>query len=82
MEISEIRERIEQLVDEEHHLLREHVGEGLDPERHARLGELTRELDEAWDLLRRREAGQGALSDSDVPDPPNEFEDPDPEADA
>jgi hypothetical protein len=80
MDVAEIRERIEALVAEEHRLLSEHVGEGLDADRHQRLQALTAELDTAWDLLRRREAGQSErLADADVPEPPNELDGPDPE---
>ena len=80
MDVAEIRERIEALVAEEHKLLGEHVGEGLDADRHQRLQALTAELDTAWDLLRRREAGQSErLADADVPEPPNELDGPDPE---
>jgi hypothetical protein len=80
MEIAEIRDHIEELVAEEHRLLSASGEDGLDEERHARLQAITRELDETWDLLRRREAGfDGRLADGDVPDPPNELDGPDPE---
>jgi hypothetical protein len=78
MEESAIRARIEELVAEEHRLLH-HEGEGPDPERHARLKALKAELDSAWDLLRRRQAGLERLEDADVPAPPNELDGPDPE---
>lgn len=80
MDVTEIRDHIEELVAEEHKLLSAHTGEGLSQDEHARLGAITRELDDAWDLLRRREAGQAErLNDADVPDPPNELDGPDPE---
>jgi len=80
MDVSEIRERIEELVAEEHRLLAERAEGELAQERHERLEKLKEELDATWDLLRRREAGMPeGLSDEDVPDPPNEFDGPDPE---
>jgi hypothetical protein len=80
MDATEIRDHIEELVAEEHRLLGAHTGEGLGEAEHARLQAIGRELDEAWDLLRRREAGQSErLADADVPDPPNELDGPDPE---
>jgi hypothetical protein len=80
MDVSEIRDHIEELVAEEHRLLNEQSSEGLVAERHERLQEIQAELDSTWDLLRRREAGQTErLADADVPDPPNELDGPDPE---
>lgn len=79
-DVAEIRNHIEELVAEEHRLLSAHTGEGLSEDEHRRLLAITRELDETWDLLRRREAGQaGRLADADVPEPPNELDGPDPE---
>jgi hypothetical protein len=73
-------DRIEELIDEEHRLLRGHVGEGLDPARHARFEAVQAELDSCWDLLRRRRAGQAErLADAVVPDPPNDLDGPEPE---
>ena len=58
----ELVRRIDDLVEEEHHLERTHSGEGLDDAGRARLSHLEVQLDQAWDLLRqrraRREAGQ------------------------
>lgn len=80
MDVTDIRERIEDLVAEEHRLLNERADSGLAAERHQRLEQLQAELDTAWDLLRRREAGIAeVLRDEDVPDPPNELDGPDPE---
>ena len=82
MDVSEIRDHIEELVAEEHKLLSERAEGGLAEERHKRLEEIQAELDSTWDLLRRREAGMSgdeALRDEDVPDPPNELDGPDPE---
>jgi hypothetical protein len=72
MDVSELRNHIEELVAEEHKLLKEGESGGLEGERHQRLHQIQRELDDTWDLLRRREAGQTErLRDEDVPDPPN-----------
>jgi Protein of unknown function (DUF2630) len=74
------RDRIEELVEEEHRLWRESVDGGLDEAGHERVDAVRRELDRCWDVLRRRRAGQGRdLPDRDVPDPPNELDGPDPE---
>jgi hypothetical protein len=43
-------------VAEEELLMREAAGRGPDDARHARLAAIKVELDEAWDLLRQREA--------------------------
>jgi hypothetical protein len=56
MDDAEVRERIDRLVAEEERLLHEAEGQGPDDARHARLAEIKVELDEAWDLLRQREA--------------------------
>jgi hypothetical protein len=50
----DVHERITRLVDEEHRLRTE----GGSPEHTQRLGELERQLDQAWDLLRRRQAAR------------------------
>ena len=50
----DLRHRITELVDEEHHLER------------ARLDALGVELDRTWDLLRRREARRRAGQDPDT----------------
>jgi Protein of unknown function (DUF2630) len=56
-EDSQIQERIEALVAEEHELQRAgEEEEGLTPEQHQRLGEVKVELDRYWDLLRQRRA--------------------------
>jgi len=56
MDDSSIQNRIEQLVAEEHELLKRGEGGAPDPERHERLGELKIDLDRCWDLLRQRRA--------------------------
>ena len=66
MDDATIRDRIEQLVSEEHDLERrggDH--EGLTPDEHHRLEALGVELDRWWDLLRQREARRSAGLDPD-----------------
>ena len=65
MDDKSIRDRVEQLVAEEHRLLGEGAGQGPDDERHARLAELKVELDRCWDLLRQREAREEFHLDPD-----------------
>jgi hypothetical protein len=48
--------QIEELVDEEHRLLKQGEGGGLDQREHERLEQVRVELDRCWDLLRRRRA--------------------------
>lgn len=60
-----IVKQIDELVDEEHRLEREHVGAGLSPEEQARLRQVEVQLDQAWDLLRRRRARRHAGLDPD-----------------
>jgi hypothetical protein len=75
-----IRDRIEDLVDEEHQLRRAHAGRELSSDERQRLDAVGVELDRCWDALRRRRAGEGErLSDADVPAPPNDLEGPEPE---
>ena len=50
----DLHERISALVGEEHNLR----NEGASPEHARRLGELERQLDQVWDLLRRRQAAR------------------------
>jgi hypothetical protein len=52
----ELRERIHALVEEEHELRERHAGQGLDDAERVRLHQLGVELDQTWDLLRRRAA--------------------------
>lgn len=51
-----VQDHIEELVDEEHRLLRAGEGGGADPARHERLEVVKVELDRCWDLLRQRRA--------------------------
>ena len=61
----ELVRRIDQLVEEEHRLEREHAGEGLGDADRARLRELEVQLDQCWDLLRQRRARRHAGQDPD-----------------
>jgi len=80
MDDQPLLDRIEGLVDEEHHLWRASEADGLTDSEHRRLHAVQRELDDCWSALRRRRAGSdSALSDSEVPDPPNDLEGPEPE---
>ena len=54
MEDQNVQNHIEELVAEEHRLLKAGEGGGLDAERHARLETVRIELDRLWDLLRQR----------------------------
>jgi hypothetical protein len=48
-----VRERIQELVEEEHRLYEEGTMDAVD---HRRLAEVEMELDQCWDLLRQRRA--------------------------
>ena len=75
-----ILDRIEDIVSEEHRLWSDAAAGRLDDDGHQRLEEIRGELDRCWDLLRRRRVDPNApVSPPDVPDPPNEFEGPEPE---
>ena len=63
MDDAQLRHRISELVDEEHHLERAHAGRRLNDEEKTRLDALGVELDQTWDLLRRREARRRAGQD-------------------
>lgn len=56
MDDSEILGRIHDLVEEEKQLRHAHAGEGLHGADRARLEALEEQLDQTWDLLRRRRA--------------------------
>jgi hypothetical protein len=75
-----ILDRIDEIVSEEHRLWSEAEQRRLDEAGHRRLEEIRGELDRCWDLLRRRRANPDAeAAPASVPDPPNEFEGPEPE---
>ncbi len=80
METQPVVDRIETLVEEEHRLWRASEEGGLTDREHKRLHAVQRELDECYNALRLRRAGaRDRLPDSDIPEPPNEFDGPDPE---
>ena len=80
MDEQPVLNRIESLVEEEHRLWGASESGGLTETEHKRLHSVQRELDECWKSLRLRRAGvDRPLADSEVPDPPNEFDGPDPE---
>ena len=66
MDEQQIHERLQTLVDEEH-ALRDSLGRGeITPgEEHRRLREAEVTLDQAWDLLRQRQALRDAGADPD-----------------
>jgi len=63
---AELLTRIQDLVDEEHRLEREHAGDPPDDKVKARLAELEVGLDQCWDLLRQRRARRHAGEDPDA----------------
>jgi hypothetical protein len=80
MDEQPILDRIERLVDEEHRLWRASAEGGLTDSEHKRLHAVQSELDRCWDVLRLRRAGADRLPpDSEVPEPPNELDGPEPE---
>lgn len=56
MNDSEIRQHIQQLVEEEHKLMNTAEEKPLTEEEHARMQQLQVHLDQLWDLLRQRRA--------------------------
>jgi hypothetical protein len=56
MDDTQVADRIEKLVAEEHQLLDHAGGRGLSVEEHSRLEQVRVELDRYWDLLRQRRA--------------------------
>jgi hypothetical protein len=66
MDDRQVLDRIGSLVEEEHTLERQAVGEGLDETQQARLREVEVQLDQCWDLLRQRRARRDAGQDPDI----------------
>lgn len=66
MDDAQLRHHITELVEEEHRLERAHIGKRLSDDEKARLDALGVELDQTWDLLRRREARRRAGQDPDT----------------
>jgi uncharacterized protein DUF2630 len=81
VEEQSVLNQIEELVAEEHALWRAEADRRLDDAGHQRLAEVRRQLDHAYETLRRRRAGQPdeGPADRDVPEPRNELDGPDPE---
>lgn len=65
MDDAEIVRRIDELVDEEHRLERSHVDQPLRESDLDRLRSVEAQLDQCWDLLRRRRARRNAGGDPD-----------------
>jgi hypothetical protein len=64
---SEIVRHINELVEEEHRLERDHAaGSPVTDEQEQRLHDLEVELDRCWDLLRQRRARRHAGEDPDL----------------
>ena len=63
---SNILERIDQLVDEEHSLLEKAEAGQLEGDAHARLQSVQVMLDQCWDLLRQRRARREFGKDPDT----------------
>ncbi len=66
MDDTQIRERIEQLVAEEHRLWEDEAAGGASEADSRRLVEVKVMLDEFWDLLRQRRALRAAGQDPDA----------------
>ncbi len=61
MDDTELLQRIESLVNEEHHLTQRGEEEGgLNSDEHTRMKALEVSLDQCWDLLRQRRARRSA----------------------
>jgi hypothetical protein len=67
MNDTEILRNIEELVNEEHALMQQAEGTGLDDAEHARMKQIEVSLDQCWDLLRQRRARRhGGLNPDDA----------------
>ncbi len=60
MDDTEILKHITELVNEEHQLMNQAEGIGLNDEEEARMKALEVSLDQCWDLLRQRRARRNA----------------------
>ena len=72
MDDAEIVRRIDDLVNEEHRLERDHAADGLSDTDRERLQAVEVQLDQCWDLLRQRRARRSAGQDpggAEVRDP-------------
>lgn len=81
MDEQPVLDRIERLVEEEHRLWRASEAGGLTDTEHKRLHSVRKELDGCFEALRLRRAGvpDRLPPDSEIPDPPNELDGPEPE---
>jgi hypothetical protein len=67
MNDTEILRHIEELVNEEHALMQQAEGTGLDDAEHARMKLIEVSLDQCWDLLRQRRGRRhGGLNPDDA----------------
>jgi Protein of unknown function (DUF2630) len=66
MDDKQVLGRIGDLVEEEHALERQALGQGLDDDQQVRLHEVEVQLDQCWDLLRQRRARRDAGQDPDT----------------
>ena len=66
MDDRQVLNRIGALVEEEHTLESQAIGEGLDQHEQARLRDVEVQLDQCWDLLRQRRARRDAGQDPDT----------------
>ena len=66
MDDKQVLGRIGDLVEEEHTLERQALGQGLDDDQEARLHEVEVQLDQCWDLLRQRRARRDAGQDPET----------------
>ena len=66
MDDRQVLDRIGALVEEEHTLESQAIGEGLDQHEQARLHEVEVQLYQCWDLLRQRRARRDAGQDPDT----------------
>jgi hypothetical protein len=62
---ADVIKNIDALVDREHELRAQHEGEGLSADERAELDKLEVQLDQCWDLLRRRRASRNLGEDPD-----------------
>jgi hypothetical protein len=60
MDDTEILKHITEMVNEEHALMNQAEGVGLNDEQEARMKDLEVSLDQCWDLLRQRRARRNA----------------------
>ena len=66
MDDADVIKNIDALVEREHELRAQHEGAGLSPEERAELDQLEVQLDQCWDLLRRRRARRDVGEDPDA----------------